>query len=671
MEKIDRYPGVKPFSLSEKSLFFGRDEDVNLFSKYVEAENLTVLYAKSGMGKSSILQAGILPIFIEYNYLYIPLRFSNYNESLKITPLEKAQQILKPFHKKNTFLNKVEAENITLWQIFKNISLNNPTKKLLIIFDQFEELFSYPHGIEDFILELADIINKKVPKKFKRTLRHFIDEKSTLLTENEFEFIDSEINLKIIISIRSDKLSLVNRLSKFIPHILKNCYELRPLNKQQAIEAIIRPAQLQDSKFKTEPFSYDESCLQKIFAYILPDTNKHTEIETFQLQLLCQHIEKEIVNSKHKTIISTTDVGDISNIYEFYYDNILSNIQNPSEKKLIQVFIEDALIFEDEQRRLSLDEGVIMKRYCIKKEMLAFLVDNRLIRSDISSTGATVYEICHDSLVAPILRSKNRRKEIERLLELDSKRKEEINAYKKEQEKKFKEQQEKEKIYKLITKLVIIPILVLITALGILYDKYTNVIKEKKTASKYQEVIDSIQKVNSILFSDFNKVKDLYLFQLKENLPLVFSAKDFEKDYRSAIDKYMDSFDYSKAKKAQLGLLEITDKDNSALLADRYSLLALYQILDFEVNSAKETIKLAKGKCYECSMVFRPLVLIFLLDNDVEKAKQIYESKKETSYEDGVLFKQVFYSDFLRAERKGILSKISNKDIEEIKNILK
>ncbi|MBK8194997.1 MAG: hypothetical protein IPK76_17970 [Lewinellaceae bacterium] len=60
-----RYPGVRPFETSEKHLFFGRSRDIEELYDLILLERLTVLFAKSGYGKSSLLKAGVIPRFTD------------------------------------------------------------------------------------------------------------------------------------------------------------------------------------------------------------------------------------------------------------------------------------------------------------------------------------------------------------------------------------------------------------------------------------------------------------------------------------------------------------------------------------------------------------------------------------------------------------------------------
>jgi hypothetical protein len=64
--------------------------------------------------------------------------------------------------------------------------------------------------------------------------------------------------------------------------------------------------------------------------------------------------------------------------------------------------IEDGLIYEEEERRLSLYEGQIRKMYHISDAMLSHLVNERLLRSEPSLQGGYTYELSHDTLVRPV-----------------------------------------------------------------------------------------------------------------------------------------------------------------------------------------------------------------------------------------------------------------------------
>ena len=55
------YVGLVPFDESDAPYFFGRERDCEVLVANLTTARLTLLYASSGVGKSSVLRAGVLP----------------------------------------------------------------------------------------------------------------------------------------------------------------------------------------------------------------------------------------------------------------------------------------------------------------------------------------------------------------------------------------------------------------------------------------------------------------------------------------------------------------------------------------------------------------------------------------------------------------------------------
>ena len=66
-----RYPGLKPFERSQQAVFHGREEDVQRLGNLILRERLVVLFAKSGIGKTSLLQAGVAPELERQDFLQL------------------------------------------------------------------------------------------------------------------------------------------------------------------------------------------------------------------------------------------------------------------------------------------------------------------------------------------------------------------------------------------------------------------------------------------------------------------------------------------------------------------------------------------------------------------------------------------------------------------------
>src|SRR6185369_3259439 len=56
------YKGLQPYTEDDRAFFFGRQRDAQIIISNLYAARLTTLYGASGVGKSSVLLAGALPL---------------------------------------------------------------------------------------------------------------------------------------------------------------------------------------------------------------------------------------------------------------------------------------------------------------------------------------------------------------------------------------------------------------------------------------------------------------------------------------------------------------------------------------------------------------------------------------------------------------------------------
>ncbi len=435
-----RYPGAQPFQSDQQHLFFGREKDIHALYELISLEDLVVLYAKSGLGKSSLLNAGILPkVQKESNFKPFFIRFSAFvegNEEYR-SPLEQCRAHLKWDGKQQEtfYLDKILPQENSLWYHAKNrqsasskftippmssLEESKQEGQFLLVFDQFEELFTYPEAdIRAFGQQLKELLNRQIPQRFRAILEQQFDAENLQLTKAELEALNKAFEVKIVMAIRSDRMSSLNKLKDYFPNILRHCYELDALSEQQAENAILQPAYQKGINFKSPIFDYEDEALDKILAFL---TKNHSQkIESFQLQIVCEAIEKKVIEQK-LSLVHASDIGKIDHIIEHHYDNNIAALGTAEEQLVARKLIEEALIFEEEERRLPLYEGQIYRDYGISPELLQKLVDSHLLRAEPSMQGGYTYELSHDTLVAPVLMAKERRKEAEEKQRLEEER---------------------------------------------------------------------------------------------------------------------------------------------------------------------------------------------------------------------------------------------------------
>ncbi|MFO7829584.1 MAG: hypothetical protein R6V23_13240 [Bacteroidales bacterium] len=152
------FPGLRPFKVEESHLFFGREgQSEEILSKLSENKFVAVIGA-SGSGKSSLIYCGLVPVL----YGGFVGETSSQWEIIKTrpgnSPVENlANAITKPGIKENKENELIKQKlNASILRSSSNglIEILNQTydfekKNILIVIDQFEELFRYKSGRKD------------------------------------------------------------------------------------------------------------------------------------------------------------------------------------------------------------------------------------------------------------------------------------------------------------------------------------------------------------------------------------------------------------------------------------------------------------------------------------------------------------------------------------------
>ena len=405
-----RYPGARPFTEGDQAVFFGRKKDISSLSRVIKLEELVVLYGKSGLGKTSLINAGVIPKIQKEDQLHpLYVRFGRDNQKENL--VEILSKNIKTLYSGETFL-KEWLPKPSLWTLCKEYQiLTKGEQPLILFFDQFEEVFSYSKEARlTFKQQLSELFDDQQPADIQDHLDELMSEQPQVLSQPDYQWLFKPLNVKVLIAIRSDKLSMVDNFKDYFPNILRHTYELESLNKKAAREAIIMPA-LMEGDFETPIFSYTETSLEKILGYLAD--NHQERIESFQLQIICQYIEKHVV-SENNVSIDPDEIGDLAALLKNYYDNEINSIGTPEEQRAARILIEEGLIFKNDRQRVSKYRGEIIENYGISEALLEKLVASRLLRIETSSTGAETYEVSHDTLVEPILASREKREEVEK-----------------------------------------------------------------------------------------------------------------------------------------------------------------------------------------------------------------------------------------------------------------
>jgi hypothetical protein len=399
----NRYPGAQPFSDDHfsRKVFFGRENAARELADKILANDVVTVYARSGLGKTSLLKAGVAPLLREESYLPLfvrvnDLRIGPYYALLETVPGEAARQ----------HIEYVPGRWESLWSFFKTAEFWRDDVLLtpVLILDQFEELFTLQSEEvrAHFLNELSYLIRGVRPPP------HEVAPPGEELSEHPPP-------LRIVLSLREDCLGLLEDAAEHIPQILDARFRLAPLDLPAAHEAIVQPAAVIDPGLETTPFAVDPTAVYAILRYLsharTPVAGQNRRyVEPFQLQLICRRIE-QIAGTWQKAsggypTITMADLGGergLDKTLRNFYTGAIRSLPDRRRRRASRRLCEKHLI-STEGRRLSLEEHQIHRELHLPRETLGRLVAARLLRSE-SRSDSTYYELSHDALVEPILAS--------------------------------------------------------------------------------------------------------------------------------------------------------------------------------------------------------------------------------------------------------------------------
>lgn len=402
--RYNRYPGTNSFddNAAEQKLFFGRDREVHELLHQILSTQLLVVYGKSGLGKTSLLRAGIFPRLRARDFLPLTIRLND----LEHPPLELFFQAIAEQCQRGG-IDYTPGETSSLWEFFKTVLfLRGEALQLpVLVIDQSEELFTLQddHRRALLVQELADLTSPRLPEKVRSKRR----------AGEQLPYSDRPPELKIVFIIREDYLGILEELTGPVPTILEQRYRLTEFHEQQARAAIEDPARVEvevedEDLFTTHPFRYEPDVVSRMITFL---QGRSGIIEPFQLQILCRYIEQQVqqqqADGQHQVLVDESYLGDdraMEKILQNFYGDAIQSIALKGQRKRATRLCEEGLLNQQGQR-LSLEEGEVKRVYRVNAETLDTLVDGRLLRKE-PRLESFYYEISHDSMAQSVANSR-------------------------------------------------------------------------------------------------------------------------------------------------------------------------------------------------------------------------------------------------------------------------
>ena len=351
-------PGIcpsSPFKLlgsyveADVDIFGGREQEIFDITARLASRGMLVIYGPSGIGKTSLIQAGIFPHVRDLGWSYAYVR-------VLTDPLADLATAL------TQRLGPLTGPERT--DVIERIAGYADRAPLLIAFDQFEEFFTrLQANLRDaFISMVADLSHR------------------------------SDIDCRILFSLREDYFAKFDEFRRKLPDILNNSYRIGSLSAFGAREAITRPLLQRNIPLEN-----------RLIPSLLDELVKFDFDPAF-LQILCGELVRT-ASERDPCLLRITAadfsaLGGIEGIFDRYLDNALNDL--PADKRLLARLVLDVLISPDRIKHAMRPDDFLTERFVVTIEELTTILNTAcLSRSTSTVIMESSTSICSTISIPP------------------------------------------------------------------------------------------------------------------------------------------------------------------------------------------------------------------------------------------------------------------------------
>ncbi|MBW8878094.1 MAG: hypothetical protein JF614_24285 [Acidobacteria bacterium] len=403
LNRDNPWPGLDPFDEADREYFHGRTVESAELLRLVRREPLTVVFGRSGLGKTSLLKAGLFPLLRAEDYLPVYVRLDHAEGA---PPLR--EQVFRGLQAACE-AERVQASQPTqeesLWSFFHRRdaefwSAKNRPVTPVIVFDQFEEIFT--SGQETtaarsrsaaFLAELGDLAENRPPDAVQQALE------ADSTAARGFDFKRSTV--KLVLSFREDFLAEMEGLKGQMPSLMYNRFRLLLMSGDQAYEVITRAGGAlvdDDVALRIIRLAWkNDSSIRAISPRI--------EIDPALLSVVCSELnhKRQQAEPPLDRITPALLEGADREILSGFYERGMAGL-DPA----VRTFVEDELITERGYRDShALEDALALPG--VTSEALDALIRSRLLRVDERQSVRRL-ELTHDVLTRVVKESRDNRR---------------------------------------------------------------------------------------------------------------------------------------------------------------------------------------------------------------------------------------------------------------------
>ncbi len=402
------YVGLQPYSEAEREYFFGREQDTETIAANLLTAPLTLLYGASGVGKTSVLAAGVVPYLRAMPDVLVVL-FRQWQDSTFQDVLMNDVDTTVYYSRAKLLSNRTPLP----FDEFLARAAQETNRTLLIILDQFEEYFLYHPNGNPFEEQLARAINR------------------------------GDVNANFILSMREDALSQLDRFETRIPNLMSNYLRLEHLDRAGAGRAIRKPLDVYNARrTDASPITIEDALVDALIeqvrtgrvtlgragqgeiAVMQSADTRDTRIEAPFLQMVLTRLweEETRAGARNLRLATLNLLGGAEKIVRTHLDEVMNRLRAP-EQEVCSTFFDRLVTPSGTKIAQNADDLVTYAARSAAQvtPILKKLADARVLRPiapPLNQPQVARYEIFHDVIAPAILDWRRRfvdRKRVRRL----------------------------------------------------------------------------------------------------------------------------------------------------------------------------------------------------------------------------------------------------------------
>ncbi len=360
------YRGLFHFSPDDAEYFFGREVFIEELFRATQTRNFIPVLGASGSGKSSVVLAGLVPkLQQEGHWLFTHFRpgsnpFYGLAEALVplYTPdLDDTDRIAQTRKLSNYFCNG----DVLLVDVIAKIQQNHPNNCVLLIADQFEELFTLC--------------------KDEKIRRSFLDCLLTIIQSPT----SKSLSAVFVATMRVDFLSYALSYPEFADQ-LKPDIKIRSMNRSELTDVIAKPAQ----KLKV---TFQDGLIERILDDVKSEPGILPLLE-FALTLLWEkRTNQQLTHAAYEAI------GEVQGALATHADTIYKNLNAATQQQISRIFIQLVRPGEgtEDTRRVATKAELGEENWSLVQDLADARA--RLVVTSRNADGQETVEVVHEALI--------------------------------------------------------------------------------------------------------------------------------------------------------------------------------------------------------------------------------------------------------------------------------